>query len=50
MKISVQLEDEYYQNGENAQIWKIYDNFRLLVMILTKIIIIFFDFSVFQFM
>ncbi len=26
-KISVQLDDEYYENGENATIWKIYDNF-----------------------
>ncbi len=28
-KISVQLEDKYYKNGENAQIQKIYDNFYL---------------------
>ncbi len=27
-KISVQLKDEYYQNGTNAQIQKNYDNFR----------------------
>ncbi len=26
-KISVQFDDEYYKNRENAKIWKIYDNF-----------------------
>ncbi len=26
-KISVKLNDEYYENGENAKIWKIYYNF-----------------------
>ncbi len=26
-KISVQLDDEYYKNGENAKIQKINDNF-----------------------
>ncbi len=43
----VQLKDEYYQNGENAQIQKIFDNFRFLIQILGKIIINFSDFSVF---
>ncbi len=26
-RISIQLDDEYYENGENAKIRKIYDNF-----------------------
>ncbi len=26
-KISVQLDDEYYENEENTEIQKIYDNF-----------------------
>ncbi len=26
-KISVQLDDEYYENGGNTKIWKMYDNF-----------------------
>ncbi len=26
-KISIQLDDEYYKNGENAKIRKIYDSF-----------------------
>ncbi len=44
-KISVHLEDEYYQNGKN-EIQKIY-NFCFLDHILTKIIINFSDFSIF---
>ncbi len=48
-KISIQLEDKYYQNGKKAQIRKIYDNFLFLVKILEKIIIHFLDFSVFPF-
>ncbi len=47
-EISVQLEDEYYENGENVQIWKIYNNFRLSVHIPAKIIINFSDFSGFS--
>ncbi len=27
-KISLQLDNEYYKNGENAEIRKMYDNFR----------------------
>ncbi len=27
-KISIQLDDEYYKNGDNAKIQKMYDNFR----------------------
>ncbi len=46
-KISVQLEDEYHQNGKNNQTRKIYDNFRILVQILAQIIINFLDFRVF---
>ncbi len=46
MEISVQLEDEYYQNGK-TQIWKMYDNFGLLVQIWAKIIVRFLNFSVF---
>ncbi len=46
-KISVQLEDEYYQNGKTTQIQKIYNNFHFLEQILAKIIINFSDFSVF---
>ncbi len=42
-KISIRLEDEYYENGEKAQIRKIYDNFRFSVYILVKIIINFSD-------
>ncbi len=45
-KISVQLEDEYYRNEENALIRKIFDNFRFSVPILAKIIN-FSDLSVF---
>ncbi len=40
MKIRVQLENEYHQNGKN-KIPKIYVNFRFLVQILVKIIQIF---------
>ncbi len=49
-KINVQLEDQYYQNGENAQIRKIYNNFCFLVHILAKIIRNFTAFSIIQFM
>ncbi len=45
--MNVQFEDKYYQNGKNAQIRKIYNNFRFLVWILAKIIINFSDFSIF---
>ncbi len=37
VKITLRLEDEYYGNGENDQIRKIYDNFRFSVHILAKI-------------
>ncbi len=46
-KISVQLEDKYYNNEENVQIWEISDNFQSSVQIVAKIIINFRDFSVF---
>ncbi len=47
-KISVRLEDKYYDIRKNAQIWIIYDNFRSSVQILVKYIIHFLDFSVFS--
>ncbi len=46
-KISIQLENEYYQNRKTAQIWKIYDNFLFLAQILGEIILNFLKFTVF---
>ncbi len=54
-KISVQLDDEYYKNGENAKIRKIYDNFHYNLDWRAKIIInfshlcIFLIFALFMF-
>ncbi len=42
-----QLEDKYYENGQNARIRKIYENFRSLFQTLVKITINFLYFSVF---
>ncbi len=46
-KISNQPENEYYENGENAQIRKIVNNFHFSFHILAKIIKNFLDFNVF---
>ncbi len=47
MKISIQLENKYYESGKMVNLQKIYCNFCFLVLILVKIRINFLDFNIF---